>query len=71
MLLNAFLENGCLKVGDNIVSNRPFDTTKGHIMNLKLNVSSLTPLSSPESYYNSETVFMGDIDETLFDKDTN
>ena len=67
MLLNAFLENKCLKPGDKIVSNRPFDTTKGHIMNLQLNVSSLTPLSSPEGYYNSDSVFMGNIDQSLFD----
>ena len=67
MLLNAFLENNILKPGDNIISNRPFDTTKGHIMNLQLNVSALTPLSGPEEYYNSDTVFMGNIDKKLFD----
>ena len=67
MLLNALIENEYLKAGDYIISNRPFDTTKGHIQNSRLEVKALTPLSSPKEYYDSDTVFMGNIKKEIFD----
>jgi hypothetical protein len=70
MLLCGLIENNYLKVGDKIISNRPFDTTKGHIQNSKLDVKALTPLASPDDYYNSDSVFMGNIKKEVFDCET-
>ena len=69
MLLTALLQNGVLPSKSCILSNRPFDTTKGHIMGHGLTVKELTPLSSPEKYYNSDTPFMGDIDPLKFESE--
>jgi tryptophanase len=66
MLLQATIEAGLQKPGDHIISNRPFDTTKGHIGASGLHVIALTPLASPENYYGSDSVFMGNIDEDDF-----
>ena len=68
MLLQATLEAGIQKPGDHIISNRPFDTTKGHIGATGLHVIALTPLASPDIYYGSDSVFMGDIKEEEFNK---
>lgn len=56
-----------VQVGDKVVSNRPFDTTKGHIGASGLTCEALTPLASPETFYAAESVFMGNIKEELFD----
>lgn len=45
------------------MSNRPFDTTKGHILDHELNVIELTPMTNPTSFSESKTVFMGNIDD--------
>lgn len=66
MLLQATIEAGLQKPGDHIISNRPFDTTKGHIGACGLHVNALTPLTCPENYYESDSVFMGNIDEEEF-----
>ena len=67
MLLSALIENKILKAGDSIVANRVFDTTIGHIRRLQLNDLSLNPLPIPETFYNSDTVFMGNINKDIFD----
>jgi len=66
MLLQATVEAGLQKPGDCIISNRPFDTTKGHICALGLHVIALTPLASPERYYESDSVFLGNIADSEF-----
>ncbi len=62
LLLNGLHRCDLLGSGDTIVSNRPFDTTKGHIENVKNKVIACTPLTDPESYVNSESIFLGDLD---------
>lgn len=52
---------GLISQGDVILSNRPFDTTKGHIEAQGLKVMSLTPLTTPQSYENRETEFLGNV----------
>jgi hypothetical protein len=32
-------------------------------------VKALTPLANPENYYDSDSVFMGNIDKILFDQE--
>ena len=66
MLLQGMIEAGLLSPGDTIVCNRPFDTTKGHIGASGLLVDALTPLASPDHFYNSSSVFMGNIAEDTF-----
>ena len=66
MLLQATIEAGLQKPGDAIICNRPFDTTKGHIGASGLHVDALTPLASPENYYESSSVFMGNIEESVY-----
>ena len=69
MLLTSLIESNFVKEGELIISNRPFDTTKGHICASKLNIKALTPMTNPETYKNSESVFMGNIKKTLFDQE--
>ena len=66
MLLQGMLEAGLLSPGDIIACNRPFDTTKGHIGASGLLVDALTPLASPDHFYHSSSVFMGNIAEDTF-----
>ncbi|XP_064632604.1 tryptophanase-like [Lineus longissimus] len=66
MLLQAFLASGLLKKADKLLSNRPFDTTYGHITAAGLQVSALTPQCCPKRYYEASSVFIGNIDEKLF-----
>jgi len=68
MLLSAMIENQILVEGSQIISNRPFDTTKGHIGASKLKVKALNPMASPKEFYASTSVFMGNIDEAVFDQ---
>ena len=66
MLLQGTFEAGLLRSGDCIASNRPFDTTKGHITALGLHVEALTPLASPDHYIRSNSVFLGNIAQDVF-----
>jgi tryptophanase len=59
--LSMMSESGIFLPGDIILSNRPFDTTKGWIENGGLKVVSLTPFATPQRLYCSDTIFLGDI----------
>lgn len=61
LLLNALVASGLLSAKGEILSNKPFDTTKGHIQNAHLHVVSCTPLTTPQALERTETVFLGDI----------
>jgi tryptophanase len=50
MLLQAILLTGLLEPGNKLVSNRPFDTTKGHIEGAGLQVHTVTPQACPKRY---------------------
>ena len=67
MLLSSLVENKIVMPGSKIMTNRPFDTTKGHIQNSNLIVQAMSPIASPNTFYNSKTVFLGNIDEEIFD----
>jgi len=69
MLLGSLIENKILKPGAKIIANRPFDTTKGHIGASKLFVKALNPMASPSDFYAADSVFMGNIDPEIFDKE--
>lgn len=62
LLLGALRDCKLVRNGDNVISNRPFDTTKGQILNHGLTVDALTPVASPDTYMNAEDPFMGNID---------
>jgi tryptophanase len=62
LLLNGLLSQGVLTRGSEILSNRPFDTTKGHIAANGMRVKALTELVDPRAYWNSGTMFMGNVD---------
>lgn len=66
VLLQATIEVGVHERGDRIISNRPFDTTKGHIGAAGLHVDALTPLAGPGRYYNASSAFLGNIEESVF-----
>lgn len=70
MLIQAMIGSSAIKIGDTILSNRPFDTTKGHIQNNELNIKALTPMTSPRAYMHSPTVFMGNISLARFQEYT-
>ncbi|MCX6778330.1 MAG: beta-eliminating lyase-related protein [Candidatus Micrarchaeota archaeon] len=61
LLFTAFRKLKITNREDMIVSNRPFDTTKGHIEDKGMRVRACTPMSNPEKYRNAESVFMGNI----------
>lgn len=54
LLLGALRDCRLVRNGDNVISNRPFDTTKGQILNHGLTVDALTPVASPDTYMNAE-----------------
>ncbi len=66
LIMQALLEIKKLKEGDTILSNRPFDTTKGHINNVKVDVKSLTPMATPQSFWSANNVFLGNLPEDKF-----
>lgn len=66
MLLKATVEVELINPGDRILCNRPFDTTKGHILATGLYVDALTPIPAPKEYYESDSVFMGNIQEEVY-----
>ena len=68
MLVGAIVECQVLQEGAQIISNRPFDTTKGQIMAKKLEVKAMNPMVSPDDFYNSDSVFLGDVDPKEYDK---
>ena len=70
LLLSAMLHNKVLPHGSNILANRPFDTTKGHILAHGLTVKELTPLASPHTFQSTDTPFMGDLDFAKFENET-
>ena len=61
LILGALCGANVLKPGDKIMSNRPFDTTKGQIQIRGLEVEALTPIPTPEAFINAESVFMGNL----------
>jgi tryptophanase len=77
LLLRALNSAGILLPGDIVLSNKPFDTTKGHIENIselkgmiwiltrrkivKCQVVSCTPLTTPERFQSRQTPFLGDM----------
>ncbi|MFA6072605.1 MAG: beta-eliminating lyase-related protein [Candidatus Woesearchaeota archaeon] len=65
LLLEALMGAKILKENDVIVSNRPFDTTKGHIGNQNVAVKALTKMADPDSFLSAESPFMGNIDELI------
>ncbi|MDO8660425.1 MAG: beta-eliminating lyase-related protein [Candidatus Woesearchaeota archaeon] len=70
ILLNALVSSGVFSKGKTILSNRPFDTTKGHIDFSGLQVKALTKLADPDRYWNSDSVFMGNVDFQALLKET-
>jgi tryptophanase len=62
LLLNALVRNKTISSGDKVLSNRPFDTTKGHIQAVNLDVFACTPMTDPQRSLASETVFLGNLD---------
>ena len=61
LLLGALGKTGVLPAGSTIVSNTPFDTTKGHIMAAGNHVKSCTPATMPEEYASGKEVFLGNL----------
>lgn len=61
LILGALCGAKVLQPGDKILSNRPFDTTKGQIQIRGLEVEALTPMPTPETFINAESVFMGNL----------
>jgi len=66
LLMQALTNIGKLKADDRIFSNRPFDTTKGHITNVKVKVDALTPIVTPQSFWSTKNIFLGNIPEEKF-----
>ena len=60
-MLRALRENGILPEGNVVVSNTPFDTTKGWIEAVGCSAISCTPMAVPDSYANRNTPFLGNI----------
>ncbi|VVC02202.1 Tryptophanase [uncultured archaeon] len=61
LLLKSMVDAGAIGKGDVILSNRPFDTTKGHINNVLIEVVACTKLTTPDVYANSADVFLGNM----------
>lgn len=65
LMMGALVGVGKMKKGQTVLSNRPFDTTKGMLHINDINVIALTPLANPQAFVNADSVFMGDIKEEL------
>ena len=61
LLLNALVSAELLLPGSVIFSNKPFDTTKGHIDASGNRVISCTPLTTPRVYETQESRFLGNL----------
>ncbi len=61
LILGALCGAQILQAGDKILSNRPFDTTKGQIQIRGLEVEALTPISTPQAFISADSVFMGNL----------
>ncbi len=61
LLLNSLVSNEFLPKGSVILSNRPFDTTKGHICASGNKVISCNILTTPKTVIDSKNQFLGNI----------
>ena len=66
LLLATLGKTGLLPAGSTILSNTPFDTTKGHILNSGNHVVSCTPTTTPAQYASGDEVFLGNLPVEMF-----
>jgi len=67
LLTNAIAEAKVLKEGDSVISNRPFESTMGHIKRNGWNVKALCKLTTPEDFIETEQIFLGDITPEMYE----